>query len=56
LIKTEIIGFCQKINRIVKLVELADTLTQKRRWRHGRCGRKGWGQECFFWGKNKEII
>ena len=28
MIKTEIIGFCQNINRIVKLVELSDTLTQ----------------------------
>ena len=28
MIKTEIIGFCQKINRIVKLVELSDILTQ----------------------------
>ena len=27
MIKTEIIGFCQKINRIGKLVELSDTLT-----------------------------
>jgi hypothetical protein len=31
MIKTEIIGFCQKINRIIKLVELSVTLTQK--WR-----------------------
>ena len=37
MIKTEIIGFCQKINRIVKLLELSDTLTQKRRRRYGRC-------------------
>jgi hypothetical protein len=35
--KTEIICFCQKINRIVKLLELSDTLTQKRRRRYGRC-------------------
>jgi len=39
MIKTEIIGFCQKINRKNKLVELSDTLTQKRCRRHGRCGR-----------------
>ena len=37
MIKTEIIGFGQKINRAVKLVELSDTLTQNRRRRHGRC-------------------
>ena len=39
--KTDIIGFCQKIRRIVKLVVLSDTLTQKRCWMHGRFG--GWG-------------
>ena len=57
MIKTEIIGFGQKINRTVKLVELSDTLTQNRPRRHGRCrrGGGGWGwraggavQECFF--------
>ena len=47
MIKTEIIGFGQKINRTVKLVELSDTLTQY------RGGGGGWGvggavQECFF--------
>ena len=47
MIKTEIIGFGQKINRAVKLVELSDTLTQNRRRRHGRC-RGGAVQECFF--------
>ena len=51
MIKTEIIGFGQKINRTVKLVALSDTLTQYRRRRHGRC-RCGEGggtvQECFF--------
>ena len=50
MIKTDIIGFGQKINRKVKLVELSDTLTQKRRRRYGRCG-KGvgvLGQECLF--------
>jgi hypothetical protein len=41
--KTEIIGFCQKINRIVKLVELSDTLTQKRHRGHGRSGKGGGG-------------
>jgi hypothetical protein len=47
MIKTEIIGFCQKINRIVKLVELSDPLTRKRR--HGGCCRGGGGgQEWFF--------
>ena len=35
--KTEIIGFGQKINRAVNLVELSDTLTQNRRRRHGQC-------------------
>jgi hypothetical protein len=39
MIKTEIIGFCQKINRIVKLMELSDTITQKWRRGHGRCGK-----------------
>jgi hypothetical protein len=47
MIKTEIIGFDQKINRAVKLVELSDTLTQKRHLRHGRCGREG-GKSVFF--------
>ena len=42
MIKTDIIGFGQKINRTVKLVELSDTLTQNRRRSHGRC-RGGWG-------------
>ena len=45
MIKTDIIGFGQKINRTVKLVELSDTLTQYRRWRHGWCrggGGGGW--------------
>jgi len=47
MIKTEIIGFCQKINRIVRLVELSDPLTRKRR--HGGCCRGGGGgQECCF--------
>ena len=46
MIKTEIIGFGQKINRTVKLVELSDTLTQYR----GGGGGGGGGavQECFF--------
>ena len=55
MIKTDIIGFGQKINRTVKLVELSDTLTQNRRRRHGRvegCGGAGGAvgalQECFF--------
>ena len=39
MIKTEIIGFCQKINGIVKLMELSDTITQKWRRGHGRCGK-----------------
>jgi hypothetical protein len=39
MIKTEIIGYCQKINRIVKLMELSDTITQKWRRGHGRCGK-----------------
>ena len=43
MIKTEIIGFGQKINRTVKLVELSDTLTQ---YRGGGGG--GGVQECFF--------
>ena len=43
MIKTEIIGFCQKINRIVKLVEQSDTLTQLQR----RCGR-GCCKSGFF--------
>ena len=48
MIKTEIIGLCQKINRIVKLVELSDTLTQKRHLKHGRCGRGGEARVFFF--------
>ena len=43
MIKTEIIGFDQKINRAVKLVELSDTLTQNWRRRHGRCRGGGGG-------------
>jgi hypothetical protein len=52
MIKTEIIGFCQKINRIVKLVEMSDTLTKKTAseawtlWQEG-VG-KGLRQECNF--------
>ena len=52
MIKTEIIGFGQKINRTVKLVELSDTLTQYRRRRHGRCRgggvRAGRCKSAFF--------
>ena len=51
MIKTEIIGFGQKINRAVKLVELSDTLTQNRRRRHGRCRereREGGGARVLF--------
>ena len=46
--KTEIIFFCQKINRIVKLLELSDTLTQKRRRRYGRCWQGEEGARVFF--------
>jgi hypothetical protein len=37
MIKTEIIGFDQKINRAVKLVELSDTLTQNRQIDSTQC-------------------
>jgi hypothetical protein len=55
MIKTEIIGFGQKINRAVKLVELSDTLTQYRRRRHERCNSYRFMtyylsvQNCFFY-------
>ena len=48
MIKTEIIGFCQKINRIVKLVELSGTLTKQWRGSHGHCSREGGGARIFF--------
>ena len=47
MIKTEIIGFDQKINRVVKLVDVSDTLAQNRRRRHGRC-RGGGGALVVF--------
>ena len=43
MIKTDIIGFGQKMNRTVKPVELSDTLTQNRRQGHGRCRGEGGG-------------
>ena len=46
--KTEIVFFCQQINRIVKLLELSDTLTQKRRRRYGRCWQGEEGARVFF--------
>ena len=51
MIKTEIIGFCQKINRIVKLVELSDTLTKNSVGGMNAVAGRGWGvlgQEGFF--------
>jgi hypothetical protein len=48
MIKTEIIGFCQKINSIVILVELSDTLTHTWRRRHGRCGMGEGRGKCFL--------